>query len=219
MINITCALKYTALHANAQTHTFREKVSKRGRRLTDRRLERLMAKFKWSQRTDRNPMERDTVWCEPVHHNHNHKQPRILLGSINARTELLLTLLHLFTRAQNRKSHRTDWQYKWNNEKSLAFPWEEHVLPFHWSQTKLKTFHRPSYLILGGNIWLWSNPGKTAGVSWWCAERSLPIHSGWRQAWRTTESTSTQHWKEGEQKSNCVRCWMYSCTALEFPQG
>lgn len=71
---------------------------------------------------------------------------------------------------------------------------------FHWSQTKLKKFHRPSYLILGGNIWLWSNPGKTAGVSWWCAERSPPILSGWRQAWHTAESTSTQHRKRGRTK-------------------
>lgn len=141
MINITCALKYTALHANAQTHTFREEVGKRGKRVTDRGPERLMAIFKWIQRADRNPMERDTVWCEPVHHNHtiyttthtcimvcalipktkhNHK---LLLGSINARTELLLTLLHLFTQVQNTKSHRNGWQYKWKNEKSLGFPW------------------------------------------------------------------------------------------------
>lgn len=68
------------------------------------------------------------------------------------------------------------------------------------ARQKLKTFHRPSYLILGGNIWLWSNPGKTAGVSWWCAERSPPIRSGWRQAWRTAESTSAQRRKRGRTK-------------------
>lgn len=110
-----------------------------------------------------------------------------------------LSLLHLFTQVQNSKSHRTGWQYKWNNKKITRFPMNIYC-PLHWSQTKLKTFHRPSYLILGGNIWLWSNPGKTAGVSWWCAERSPPIRSGWRQAWHTAESTSTQHRKRGRTK-------------------
>jgi len=43
MINDTCALKYTALHANTQTHTFREEESRRGKRVTDRRLERVSA--------------------------------------------------------------------------------------------------------------------------------------------------------------------------------
>ncbi len=82
------------------------------------------------------------VVCAPIPKTkHNHKQPKMLLGSINAITELPLTLLHLFKRAQNRKSHRTGRQYRWNIEKSPGFPWEEHLLPVqkhHWSQT----FHR-----------------------------------------------------------------------------
>lgn len=58
------------------------------------------------------PCNTTRVVCAPIPKTKpNYKRPKMLLGSINARTELPLTLLHLFKRAQSRKSHRTDWEY------------------------------------------------------------------------------------------------------------